>query len=167
MNSRLKLSKQLGFKSRVKNKFKAWGKRFLLAEFCGTSLAIIAAYLARHFFHSTVIAAYAGAAGDTVGFYTPIIIQDAIALRKNLKVKNEKFSGIAILHLVKSMLLEFGPAEVIDSFFLRPFFMYYFPVLIHNYPIGILVGKLAGDITFYIPVTMSNRLRAIFKKHQR
>jgi hypothetical protein len=113
--------------------------------------------------HNAVIAAYAGATGDTFGFYTPIIIRDARAMRKELRLKNKPFGLMAVLHLIKNMLLEFGPAEIIDSAILRPLFMYYFPILLHNYPVGILAGKLAGDVAFYIPVTISNRLRAILK----
>jgi hypothetical protein len=166
MKPREILIKRLTFKRRVTNKFKAWGKRFLLAEICGASLAVIASYLTIIFSQSAVFAAYAGAAGDTIGFYVPIIVQDSLAMRRELRAKNKRFGWGTILRLVKNMLLEFGPAEVIDSLFLRPFFMYYFPILLHNYPIGILAGKLAGDVTFYIPVTISNRLRAVYKRYR-
>jgi hypothetical protein len=164
MKAREKLIRRLAFKRRIKNRFRAWGKRFLLAEICGALLAVVASYTTIYFVHNAVVAAYAGAIGDTIGFYTPIIIQDARAMRKELRLKNKLFGFAAVLHLVKNMLLEFGPAEIIDSAILRPLFMYYFPILLHNYPIGILVGKLAGDVAFYIPVTVSNRLRAILKR---
>jgi hypothetical protein len=164
MSERDKLVRRLWFKRLTKNKFIAWRKRFLLAELCGALLAVMASYCSNHYFANAVIAAYAGAAGDTIGFYMPIIIQDATALRKKLHAEDSSFTWRFVLHLIKSMLLEFGPAEIIDSFFLRPFFMYYFPLLLHNYPLGILTGKLAGDITFYIPVTISNRLSAMYKK---
>src|SRR4051812_41928640 len=110
---------RLAFKRRMKDKFKAWTKRFLLAEICGASLAIAASYFTIHFFHNAVIAAYAGAVGDTIGFYTPIFIQDTLALRKILPAENKKFTWRSVLRLIRNMLLEFGPAEVLDSLFLR------------------------------------------------
>jgi len=47
------------------------------------------------------------------------------------------------------LLIEFGPAELVDSFLMRPFFMYLMPSLLHNFTAGILVGKLAADVIFY------------------
>jgi len=53
------------------------------------------------------------------------------------------------------MALEYGPAGIVDSFFLRPFFMYVFPMVLHNFTHGILVGKIVGDFTFYCMVVLS------------
>jgi hypothetical protein len=166
MSERDKLVRRLLFKRLMRNEIIAWRKRFLLAELCGASLAVAASWFANHFFANAVIAAYAGAAGDTIGFYMPIIIQDATALRKKLHAGDSYFTWRSVLLLIKTMLLEFGPAEIIDSLFLRPFFMYYLPILFHNYTLGILAGKLAGDIMFYITVTISNRLNAMYKKQK-
>lgn len=160
------LKKRTAFKLRLKKRFSLWRKRFLLAELCGASLAVLASYLTNHFTHNAILAAYAGSIGDTIGFYTPVIIQDAMAMRKELLTKAKPFNGRAVFRLIRNMLLEFGPAELVDSIFLRPLFMYYLPILLHNYPLGILAGKLAGDIAFYIPVTISNRLRAVLRQNR-
>src|ERR1700712_5297275 len=91
MSERDKLVRRLWFKRLAKNKFIAWRKRFLLAEFCGASLAVVVSYFAEYLFANAVIAAYAGAAGDTIGFYAQVVIQDAQALRKKLRGQNKHF----------------------------------------------------------------------------
>lgn len=69
MNLKWKVIKPLNFKHRLKNKFKEWRRRFLLAEICGAVHAVVAAYLAHHLSHNEVVGACAGAIGDTVGLY--------------------------------------------------------------------------------------------------
>jgi len=37
--------------------------------------------------------------------------------------------------------------------------MYIFPILIQNYSIGIIVGKIVADVVFYIPTIIAYELR--------
>ena len=62
------------------------------------------------------------------------------------------------------MVLEFGTAEFLDSFVIRPFTMYIFPLLTHNLVLGLLVGKFVADIIFYIPTIIAYELRVKFGK---
>lgn len=62
------------------------------------------------------------------------------------------------------MLLEFGPAESMDSFLVRPAAMYFFPKLLGNIALGLLAGKLAADILYYIPTIMGYELRKKYFK---
>ena len=50
---------------------------------------------------------------------------------------------------VRDLLIEFGPAELVDTVLVRPLFMYLMPSLLDNFTAGILVGKLAADVVFY------------------
>ena len=50
---------------------------------------------------------------------------------------------------VRDLLIEFGPAELVDSLLARPLFMYLMPSLLHNFTAGIVAGKLAADVIFY------------------
>jgi len=151
-------------KKGVKGRVKEWIKRFLPAEIFGSLLAVTASYITLHLTGNKILAAYAGAIGDTTGFYTTIIIQGSVAHRASLKNENKSFTLLSFLYVFKNMLIEFGPAEILDSLFLRPFFMYIFPVLLHNYPLGVLTGKIASDISFYIPVIISHELRNWFSR---
>ena len=61
--------------------------------------------------------------------------------------------------IITGLVFEFGPAGIIDGLLLRPFFMYLFPVILKNFTLGILIGKICGDITFYFLVILSYELK--------
>jgi hypothetical protein len=45
--------------------------------------------------------------------------------------------------------LEFGYPALLDFFFIRPFCMYWMPILTGNYFMGIILGKITADSVFY------------------
>ena len=147
------------FKTSKKNKAKYWLKRFLPAEISGTITALVASYVAHHSTNNLIIAAYAGSIGETVGFYAAICFHDVAAKQRILTASNRRLSVVDYLHILKNILVDFGIAELLDSFLLRPFFMYIFPQLIGNYPLGVVAGKLASDICFYLPVILLYEIR--------
>ncbi len=59
---------------------------------------------------------------------------------------------------VRALVVQFGPAEALDSQLIRPTLMYWLPRWLHSVPQGILVAKFAADITFYIPAIISYEL---------
>jgi len=152
------------FKKNIKIRAKKWLKRFLPAEFVGTITAIAASYFAHHITNNLIVAAYTGSIAETLGFYTTIIIQDVRIEQRKLKFANKSFSFKTFMYILRNILFDFGFAEIIDSLFIRPFCMYIFPVWINNYPIGILAGKIASDICFYVPVILAYELRLFFSK---
>jgi hypothetical protein len=56
---------------------------------------------------------------------------------------------ITNLLALRSVAIEFGPAELIDSILVRPLAFYIGPVLFDNMIIGWLFGKLVSDLAFY------------------
>ena len=56
---------------------------------------------------------------------------------------------IEILFLLQNLLLEFGYPAFLDFFFIRPFCMYWMPILTGKYVIGIIFGKTSADAVFY------------------
>ena len=147
----------------IKHKLKEWLKRYLPAEIVGTLTALGAASLAHVFFDNHVLIAYSGSVGEAIGFYSTIFIQNLLIVGNSRKKEKKTFSFPDFTNMIKHMLLEFGPAGLIDGLFLRPFFMYLFPVVLNDFTIGILAGKLTGDITFYFLVILSYEL----KKHHK
>jgi hypothetical protein len=147
------------FKRSIKIKAKKWLKRFLPAEFIGTITAVATSSVAHYATKSLIVAAYAGSIGETLGFYTTIIVQDVLIKKRKLNSVNKTLSFKNFIYILKNILFDFGFAEVIDGLFIRPFCMYIFPVWIKNYPIGILAGKIASDICFYVPVIIAYELR--------
>jgi len=51
---------------------------------------------------------------------------------------------------------------IIFSFIIRPFAMYIFPKITHNLYLGLIIGKLTADITFYIPTIIAFELKNKF-----
>lgn len=133
-----------------------WLKRYLPAEIAGTITALLAAYIAKEEGYNAIAIAFAGSFGEAIGFYTTVFIKQVIEARKMLKSKSDQHLPFQkYLVIIAALLLEFGPAGLIDDCIVRPFFMYWFPILLNNFTLGILAGKIAGDICFYFFVILS------------
>ena len=143
----------------ILQKIKEWVKRYLPAEIVGTLTAVCAASIAHVFSNNSVFIAYIATLGEAIGFFSTILIQYLLLFSKKRKVENRRFSMRDIPKIFSHILLEFGPAELIDSLVLRPFFMYLFPLLVESFTLGILLGKIAGDITFYFLVILSYEMK--------
>src|ERR1017187_1014992 len=141
----------------IKHKLREWSRRYLPAEIIGTLTAVGAASIAHAFSDNLVLVAYAGSIGEAIGFYSTVLIQNIlIVVNKN---KNTPFSLAQLTKIIAHLVLEFGPAGLIDGLLLRPFFMYLFPILLKNFTLGILLGKFAGDFTFYLLVITSYEIK--------
>ena len=143
----------------VKRKIKEWLQRYLPSEIVGTVTAIAAASIARHFSSNMITIAYVGSLGESIGFFATVFIQQLLVVARKNKEKRKSFSFLDFTKIMGSMALEYGPAGLLDSFILRPFFMYVFPSLLHNFTLGILIGKIVGDFTFYLMVIVSYELK--------
>jgi hypothetical protein len=135
------------------HKLKDWGWRYIPAEISGTLTALLAALIVTFLTNNPILTAFAGTWGENIGFYGIILIRE---------FKTKKNNSIPLRKTLRNLIIEFGPAEVLDSFVLRPFFMFIFPTIIGNLVIGIIIGKFAADATFYIPTIIAYELR---KKH--
>ncbi len=142
----------------IKRKLKEWTKQYLPSEIIGTVTAVGAASLMHVFNENQVVVAYAGSVGEALGFYTTVFIQSVITADNQQKLQNKRFSLAGVPKILAKLLLEFGPAGLVDGLILRPLFMYLFPIYLNNVPLGILVGKIAGDFTFYGLVILSYEL---------
>jgi len=143
----------------MKHKLKKWIKRYLPAEIVCTITAILSSSLAFALTGSHVITALAGTWGENLGYYGFMAIRDVMVSRRQHQAKKTKYGFRSFTKNIRNLVLEFGFAEALDSFLLRPFFMYIFLVILGNIPTGILLGKIAADITFYIPTIIAYELR--------
>ena len=148
----------------VKHKLKEWLKRYLPAEIVGTITAVGTASIARFFSENYIFIAYAGSIGESIGFYSTILIQNILISAKKHTINNEQFSFTDFSKIIAGIILEFGPAGLIDGLLLRPLFMYLFPIYLNNFTLGILVGKIVGDFTFYILVILSYEMKKRMRK---
>ena len=86
---------------------------------------------------------FAASLGETVGFYAGFLI---------VRYLREEIDGpprrrIAVI--VAAAVVEFGPAEIIDTVLIRPAAMFLGSLATGNVIIGVLIGKVAADIVFY------------------
>jgi len=150
----------------ILKKIKEFSKRYLPAEIVGTCTAVCAASITHIYSDNPVSIAYIATLGEAAGFFSTIFIQHFLSFSKKRSMENRQVSLIDISKMFSHILLEFGPAELFDSLVLRPFFMYLFPLLVKNFTLGILLGKVAGDITFYLLVILSYEMQKWVKNNR-
>jgi fructose-specific phosphotransferase system IIC component len=113
-----------------------WLWRYGPAELAATAGALLAA-TATDALGAAAATAYAAAIGETIAFYAVILGRD---LRRSRGTRRRTITGV---------MVEFGPAEIADTFAVRPLAMYLGPLLIGSLTAGVLAGKLAADVVFY------------------
>jgi len=133
--------------SKARKKIAEWANRYGPAEVVGTLTAVFGAALIHKWIDNIVVAAYVGATCETIGYYSVMIRQEF-----------RRYAHKHPLHITKNLLLEFGPAELMDSFVSRPFFMG-FGMHYFGTGLGLIGGKLAADFVFYIPAVIVYELR--------
>lgn len=134
----------------LKAKAREWLRRYIPAEILGTIAAVAAAWLTYSRSHSYIAAAGAGWAAEGIVFYGYFIVTELARshdTHRHLAFKKRIAAAIAMAST--NLLVEFAPAEIIDTIIIRPFAMYLLPQLIHPYALGFLIGKLSADVTFY------------------
>ena len=130
-----------------RSNFKEWFDRYKYAEIAATSAALASSQFSRIFDGLTT--AYLITFAEYFAFYGVILF---MAYRKMVtanKLLDKKTPSKDVLFLIRNLLLEFGYPAILDLFFIRPFCMYWMPILTANYLIGIILGKIAADIIFY------------------
>jgi hypothetical protein len=57
------------------------------------------------------------------------------------------------------MFIEFGPAEYFDSFLVRPFLLSFFPYILSNYSLAIVIATVCANVVYYLAAVMGYELR--------
>lgn len=144
----------------MKSKLKEWLNRYLIAELISILFAMLSAYFADMILHNPLVTALAATWMSNVGFYGAIVYRDIKAKKKlhgkvTLRIYLKTFIGMSV---------EFGPAEYLDTFVVRPFILYLFPIIFGNLALGIFLGIMAANITYYVPVIVSYEMKKKYLK---
>jgi hypothetical protein len=144
--------------SRSRERVVAWLKRYGPAECVGILTALAGAYGVHAITQNEIAAAYGGAIGETLGFYSVIVAREIRADARAAREQGRLYSLRAKLKTAANLMVEFGPAEIVDSGLIRPAAM---GVATHylGRSWGVPLGKLAADVTFYVPVIATFELR--------
>ena len=145
------------------SKMKRWLKRYWLAETIGTATALLSAIGIALIAGSPLAIAIVAPWGENLGYYGTMLVQE---WRLEATRTNGKGLG-SIARRIPGLTLEFGPAELIDSLLARPFLMYMGQQLTGSTGWGIVLGKVAADIVFYVPVILSLEVRGFLRERTR
>lgn len=138
-----------------------WVKRYGVAELAGLCTAVAGSFAARALTGSEIAAAYGGAMGENLGYYGVIVGREVVQDRRAANALGRRYGLAGAARTARNLVLEFGVAEVLDSSVLRPLAMA-LGVRFFGRGLGIVVGKLAADLTFYVPVICAYELRRHF-----
>ena len=135
----------------MKHKVKEWVRRYLPAEILSVIVTLVASLVVFKATGSNVTTALAGTWAGNIAYFGYILVADIWKTYFACQVNANTYRFSTFIRNFQALLVEFGFAEVIDSFLIRPALMYYLPLLVGNLAGGILLAKFAADITFYIP----------------
>ncbi len=143
-------------------RLKEWLKRYLPAEIVAAIVLLLTVWLTFSLTGTMVVAAYVGTICEALGYYCYIAVRDINKDIRHHKENNIKYGFFSFLKNFRNLILEFGLSEALDTFLVRPFFIFFLPLLLGNLALGVLLAKLVSDLIFYIPTVIFYELR---KKH--
>jgi len=124
-------------------------RRYLPAEIAGTLGALAAGLAFTIATGSTAAGAVAATFGESAGYYGVIALID---------FRNGRLSAERPVRTLGNLLLEFAPAEVLDTMLVRPALIFSGMTLAPDPVTGIVAGKLAADLLFYIPTMLGREM---------
>lgn len=139
-------------------RLREWLRRYLPAELLSVVATLAGAWLTLHATGNDLRAALAGTWAGNVAYFGLLLGQDAALARRQLRAQQRQYTVRTFGRNVRALAVEFGLAEVADSFLIRPALMYYIPRWLGNFAGGILLAKFVADVTFYIPAIISYEL---------
>ena len=145
-------------------KLSQWVRRYGLAEVVGIVGALVASAVVRRATGNAIAAAYGAAWGETVGYTAVIVAQDLLAESRASRQKHRMLGWRDLGELATGLLSEFGPAGLLDTLLVRPATMALGTRLVGPHA-GVIAGKLAADVLFYIPVIYMYERRKRRRRH--
>ena len=128
----------------TRRKVLEWVRRYLPCEITSTVAELGSAAVVYMSTGSWAAAAVVATVFASIGYYATAYVN---AVRWSMG--RARLRSRANLLALRSIAVEFGPAEVIDSLAIRPVTLYLGPVLTGSPVVGLIFGKLAADVGFY------------------
>ena len=136
-----------GFRAKARD----WVTRYGLAECAGVACALIVSAIVRRLTSNPIAAAYGAAWGETLGYAAVIAGRDAVAQMRGARAARTPWGVRSMGRLLAGWSMEFGPSGLLDTLMTRPVCMGLGIRLLG--PVrGLVLGKLAADVLFYVPV---------------
>jgi len=142
----------------MKPRIREWLRRYLPAEGLSLLATLGAAAAVWATAGSRTGAALAGTWVGNVAYFGWIVAADVWRTRRALHQQGRPYSGRVFLRIIRALVVEFGVAELADSFLIRPALLYYLPLWLGNFALGVVLAKFAADVTFYVPAIIGYEL---------
>jgi hypothetical protein len=138
------------------NKLREWIRRYLPCEIAGTVAELGGAAIAYQATGSLAAAAIVATIGASVGYYGAAYVT---AVRWSYRSNNRQRRPARVLMsnllALRSVVVEFGPAEMIDSIAVRPLAFYVGPQIFGSTIAGWIFAKVISDLAFYLIAIVS------------
>lgn len=141
----------MGIERSTGQKLREWVRRYLPCEIAGTTCELGGAAIAYAVTGSFVAAAIVATIGASAGYYAAAYtaaVRTIYHAHHHLPRTRRALTanGLAL----RSIAIEFGPAELIDSVLIRPLAFYLGPILFGGMVAGWIFAKLVADVGFYV-----------------
>lgn len=136
---------------RLGQKVRHWIRRYGPSELLGTVAAVGVAVMVQRTTGSTLAAAYLGATAENIVFYGIMFLRESTREAHQAGRRGRSFGGGDLLAVARTLGLEFGTAELLDTGLVRPLCIGLGLRLLGG-SLGALAGKLVADLAFYGPV---------------
>ncbi|MBC7448844.1 MAG: hypothetical protein H7330_12375 [Hymenobacteraceae bacterium] len=139
-------------------RLREWLRRYGPAEVLSVAVTLAAVAGTFALTHSRGTTALVGTWAGNVAYFGWILLVDIRATHRALRGAGRPYTASTLGQNLRALAVEFGPAEVLDSFVIRPALMYGLPIWTGSLGWGSLAAKFAADITFYLPTILSYEL---------
>ena len=128
-----------------------WIKRYGPSEVAGIVMALGGSWLLQRASGSAIAAAYGASIGEALGFYGALVTREMIQEAYFAGARRAPYGVSEMIRTWRGLLLEFGPAELLDTGLIRPLAMALCTGFL-GWGLGIVTGKILADLAFYLPV---------------
>jgi hypothetical protein len=148
---KLRLALALAERGSWKSRVRTWVKRYGPSEAVGIAMALGVSWLLQQSTGNVIAAAYGASIGEALGFYGSLVTREMIQEAYHAGARRAPYGASEMIRTWRGLLLEFGPAELLDTGLIRPLAMAACTRLL-GWGLGIVAGKLLADVVFYLPV---------------
>jgi hypothetical protein len=146
----------MGTQRRIRSKFFEWLRRYAPNEIAGWVGQVAAAAAVHAMTGSYAAAVLAATIGASAGYYATAYFNGVrwayrAQAGRHWPMRMLVANGLA----ARSIAVEFGPAEAIDSVTIRPAALYLGPLVVGNTAVGFVLGSIVADVAFYVMAIFS------------
>ena len=143
---------------RRRGSWRFWVRRYGAAEVVCLATMLAASVVAARLTTSPPLLAASAIAGATVGFYGVLAVSVAREQQGVIGAGEPRYAARLASRTVLLLAAEFGAAELLDTFLWRPALMMSAVVLLGEPVWGLLAGKTAADVLFYVVSAVGYRV---------